>query len=77
MRRGWGAPESAASSAMGCLGYNLRARMALAVLVRHAIVKRLSGSNHAPGDRRFHRRSQDVFRYAILAASPRRDQYGR
>jgi len=27
---------------MGCLGYNLRARMALAVLVGHAIVKRLS-----------------------------------
>jgi hypothetical protein len=39
-------PESAASSAMSCLGYNLRALMALAVLVGHAIVKRLSGSNH-------------------------------
>jgi hypothetical protein len=27
---------------MGCVGYNLRARMALAVLVGHAIVKHLS-----------------------------------
>jgi hypothetical protein len=26
---------------MGCVGYNLRARMALAVLVGHAIVKHL------------------------------------
>src|ERR1700693_2484666 len=33
----------ASADAMGCLGYNLRARMALAVLVRHAIVKRLRG----------------------------------
>jgi hypothetical protein len=29
---------------MGCVGYNLRARMALAVLVGHAIVKHLSGA---------------------------------
>jgi len=34
-------PKSSASSAMGCVGYNLRARMALAVLVGHAIVKHL------------------------------------
>jgi hypothetical protein len=35
-------PESSASSAMGFVGYNLRARMALSVLVGHAIVKHLS-----------------------------------
>jgi hypothetical protein len=29
---------------MACVGYNLRARMALAVLVGHAIVKHLSGA---------------------------------
>jgi hypothetical protein len=29
---------------MGCVGYNLRTRMALAVLVGHAIVKHLSGA---------------------------------
>jgi hypothetical protein len=29
---------------MGCVGYNLRARMALAVLVGHAIVKHSSGA---------------------------------
>src|SRR2546430_10440224 len=29
---------------MGCVGYNLRARMALAVLVGQAIVKHLSGA---------------------------------
>jgi hypothetical protein len=29
---------------MGCVGYNLRARMALAVLVGHAIVKHLAGA---------------------------------
>jgi hypothetical protein len=29
---------------MGCVGYNLRARMVLAVLVGHAIVKHLSGA---------------------------------
>src|ERR1039458_7999665 len=37
-------PESSASSAMGCVGYNLRVRMALAGLVGHAIVKHLSGA---------------------------------
>jgi hypothetical protein len=37
-------PESSASSAMGCVGYNLRARMALAVLVGYAIVKHLLGA---------------------------------
>jgi hypothetical protein len=37
-------PESSESSAMGCVGYNLRARMALAVLVGHAIVKHLAGA---------------------------------
>jgi hypothetical protein len=30
---------------MGCVGYNLRARMALAVPVGHAIVKHLSGAS--------------------------------
>jgi hypothetical protein len=34
--------EPWASSAMGCVGYNLRARMALTVLVGHAIVRHLS-----------------------------------
>ena len=34
-------PESAASYAMGCVGYNLRALVTLAVLVGYAIVKHL------------------------------------
>jgi hypothetical protein len=37
-------PESSASSAMGCVGYNFRARIALAALVGHAIVTHLSGA---------------------------------
>ena len=37
-------PESAASYAMGCVGYNLRAGRAIASLVGHGIVKQLSGA---------------------------------
>ena len=46
MTSGWPTTrqESPTSSAMGCVGYNLRAGRALAPLVGHAIVKQLSGA---------------------------------